>query len=82
MLFELWSRMGPRNHVFDGSTQVLMEVAMATNFGIKIAVTGFVWTITTRQLVMEGVWVVDRQNADIADTLHVRDMLLFLRRLQ
>jgi len=32
-------------------------VAMATNFGTKIAInlTGFVWTIVTRQLVMK--WV-------------------------
>jgi len=27
---------------------------MATNFGTKIAITGFVWTIATRLLVMEG----------------------------
>jgi len=33
---------------------------MATNFGTKIAInlTGFVWTIVTRQLVMKWVWVV------------------------
>jgi len=30
-------------------------VAMATNFGTKIAITWFVRTIATRQLVMEGV---------------------------
>jgi len=29
-------------------------VAMATNFWTKIAITGFVRTIATRQLVMEG----------------------------
>jgi len=29
-------------------------VAIATNFGTKIAITGFVWMIATRQLVMEG----------------------------
>jgi len=28
--------------------------------------------IATRQLVMEGVWVVGWQDADIADTLHLR----------
>jgi len=28
-----------------------------------VAITGFVWTIATRWLVMEGVWVVGRQNA-------------------
>jgi len=38
---------------------------MATNFGPKIAITGFVRTIATRQLVM----VVGQQNADITDTL-------------
>jgi len=31
----------------------LRVVAMATNFGTKIAITGFVRTIATRQLVME-----------------------------
>jgi len=30
-------------------------VAMATNFWTKIAITGFVRTIATEQLVMEGV---------------------------
>jgi len=32
--------------------------------------------IVTRQLVMEGVWVVGRQNLDIADTLHLRDIAM------
>jgi len=31
---------------------------MATNFGTKLLLTGFVWTILTRQLVMKWVWVV------------------------
>jgi len=26
--------------------------------GLKLLLTGFVWTIVTRQLVMKGVWVV------------------------
>jgi len=30
--FGLWPRMGPRNHVLDGSPQMLMDVAMATTF--------------------------------------------------
>ena len=34
---------------------MLRDVAMATNFGTKIAITGFVWMIVTRLLVMEGV---------------------------
>jgi len=33
----------------------LRVVAMAINFGTKIALTGFVRTTATRQLVMEGV---------------------------
>ena len=49
---------------------------MATNFGTKIAMTGFVKMIATRQLVMDGVSVVDRQNADIADTLHIGDVAM------
>jgi len=52
--------------------EVLRDAATATNFGTKIAITGFVWTIVTRLLVMEGVWVVGQQNADIADTLQLR----------
>jgi len=47
--------MGPRNHVLDGSPQVLRNVAMTTNFVTTIAITGFVWMIVTRQLVMKGV---------------------------
>jgi len=27
-----WAQIGPRNHVLDGSPEVLMDVAMATNF--------------------------------------------------
>jgi len=52
--FGLWTWMGPRNHVLDWSPQVLRDVAMATNFGTKIAITGFVRMIATRRLVMEG----------------------------
>jgi len=37
MTFGLWSWMGPRNHVLDGSPEALMDVAMATNFGTEIA---------------------------------------------
>jgi len=36
------------------SMKCLRVVAMATNFGTKIAVTGFVWTIATRRLVIGG----------------------------
>ena len=51
----------------------LRDVAMATNFVTKIAITGFVFTIATRRLVMEGVLVVGRHSAAIADTLQLRD---------
>jgi len=30
--------MGRRNHVLDGSSEVLRDVAMTTNFGTKIAI--------------------------------------------
>ena len=40
MPFGLWAWMGRRNHVLDGSTEVLRDVAMATNFGTKFAITG------------------------------------------
>jgi len=55
MPFGLLAWMAARNHVLDGSPEVLRDVAMATNFGTKIAITDFVRTIGTRQLVMEGV---------------------------
>jgi len=48
---------------------------MATSFGTNIAITGFVLTIATRLLVIEGVSVVSQQNADIADTLQLRDVV-------
>jgi len=47
--------------------------------GLKLLLTGFVWMIATRQLVMEWGgrgWVVGWQNADIADTLHLRDVAM------
>jgi len=53
MLFELWARMGPRNHVLDGSPEMLRDFVMTTKFGTKISITSFVRTIATRQLVME-----------------------------
>ena len=49
---------------------------MATNFGLKLLLAGFVWTIVTRQLVMKGGLSGRRQNADIANTLHVRDVAI------
>ena len=38
MPFRLWARLGPRNHVLGESPQLLRDVAMATNFGTKIAI--------------------------------------------
>jgi len=52
----------------------LRDVAMATNFGTKIAIIGFVWTTASKRLLMEGVLVVGRQKADIADSLQLRDV--------
>jgi len=42
MPFGLWAWMGRGNHVLDGSPAVLRDVAMATNFVIQFAITGFV----------------------------------------
>jgi len=42
MPFALWAWTGPGNHVLDGGPEVLRNIAMATNFGTKIAITGFV----------------------------------------
>jgi len=53
---------GPKEaHALDGNAVVLRDVAMATNFATKIAITGFVGMIATRQLVMDGFkWLADR----------------------
>jgi len=42
MPFELWARMDPGNHVLDGGSEVLRDVATATNFGTQFAITGLV----------------------------------------
>jgi len=47
---------------------------MATNFGTKIAIAGFVFTTVTRLLAMERVWVISQQSLDIADTLQLRNV--------
>jgi len=65
----------PQGIVLYGGPEVLRDVVMATNFGMQFAITGFVWMIVTRWLVMEGVWVVIWQNADIADNLQLRDLV-------
>ena len=49
------------NHMLE----MLRDIAMATSFGMQFAITGFVWTIATRLLVIEG-GLCGRQNADIA----------------
>jgi len=38
MPFGSWVRMELRNYVLDGGPAVLRDVAMATNFGTKIAI--------------------------------------------
>ena len=41
MPFGLLAQMGPRNHVLDGSPRMLTDDAMATNFVMQFAITGF-----------------------------------------
>jgi len=41
MPFGLWARMSLRNHVLDGSPEMLRYVAMATNFVTQFAITSF-----------------------------------------
>jgi len=38
MPFGLWAQMGRRSYVLDGGAAMLRDVAMATNFGTKIAI--------------------------------------------
>ena len=42
MRFGLGTRVGPKNHILDAGPEVLRNVAMATNFGMQFAITGFV----------------------------------------
>jgi len=42
MPFGLWACMGPINHGLDRGPEVLRDVAIATNFGMQFATTGFV----------------------------------------
>jgi len=42
MPFGFWARMGRKNIVLDGGPEVLRNVAMATNFVMQFAITGFV----------------------------------------
>ena len=51
-------------------------IAMATNFGTNIVITGFVWTIATRQLVIGGFeWSVNRMQI-FTDTLNLKDVAM------
>jgi len=54
MVFGLRTWIDPGNDVLDGGSQALRDVAMSTNFGTKIAISGLLRTIATRKLVMEG----------------------------
>jgi len=57
MPFGLWARMGRRNH-WIGVHRCWGTLPWQPILGLKLLLTGFVWTIGTRQLVMKGVWVV------------------------
>jgi len=56
--------------------ECLRVVAMSTNFGTKLLLTGFVWTIATRQLVMYGGLSYLLTECRIADTLHIWDIAM------
>jgi len=49
---------------------------MATNFGTKIAINWLCVNDSDKAIGYGGVWVIGRQNADIADTLHLRDVAM------
>jgi len=51
-------------------------VAMATNFGIKIAINWLCVDDSDKAIGYEGGLSACRQNADIADTLHLRDVAM------
>jgi len=74
MPFGLWDGMGPRNRVRWESTDA--EVALATNFGTKVAISGFVRTIATRQLVMERGVSGRPTECRYCRTLHLRDVAM------
>ena len=66
MPFGLWARMGRRNHTLDGGPAVLRDVAMATNFGTKIAISWLCVNDCDYAIGYEGGLSGRRQNADIA----------------
>jgi len=45
---------GPKEACVRKGPEVMRDIAMATNFQTQVAITGFVWMIATRWLVMEG----------------------------
>jgi len=52
---------GPKESCVRWKSRGAEDIAMTTNFGTKIAITGFVRTTETRQLVMRGfAWSADR----------------------
>ena len=52
MLFDSRGKFSGSSYPKKMKLECLMVVAMATNFGTKIAITGFMRTIATRQLFM------------------------------
>jgi len=56
--------------------ECLRSLSWQPILGLILLLTGCEWTISTKKLVMERVWVVGLQNADIADTLHLRDVAM------
>jgi len=76
MPFRLWACMGRRDHVLDEVQRYWGILPLQPILGLKLLLTGFVWTIAPKQLVMHGLWVVGQQNVDISDTLHLRDVAM------
>ena len=56
--------------------EYLRVVAMATNFGTKIAINWLRVNVSDQTIGYGGGWLVGRQNADIADTLHLWDVAM------
>ena len=55
---------------------MLRDVAMATNFGTKIAINWFCVGDSDQAIGYEGGLSGRRQNADIADNLHLKDVAI------
>jgi len=77
MPFGLWARMGPRNHVLDGSPEVLRDIAMVTTFWLSMGY-NFGCVIANGTIFDSRGWVfgIKLSDEDIADLEVLSDVAM------